>query len=145
MTPYYADEWLTILAGDCRTVMAAMEPESVQCVVTSPPYFGLRDYGIEPSVWGGDAHEHEWTVEAVTPQTGGTGEASAMQVTNRGTQGGVQTAISRGFCPCGAWLGVLGLEPTVDCGRPLVKLRSDLTPKQLAYVTARLKEAGLIK
>ena len=52
MTPYYSDAWLTILAGDCRTVMAEMEPESVQCVVTSPPYFGLRDYGIAPSVWG---------------------------------------------------------------------------------------------
>src|ERR1035437_4870302 len=60
MTPYYSDPWLTVLEGDCRTVMAGMEPESVQCVVTSPPYFGLRDYGIAPSVWGGEAHEHEW-------------------------------------------------------------------------------------
>ena len=38
MTPYYADPWLTILLGDCREVMAGMEPESVHCVVTSPPY-----------------------------------------------------------------------------------------------------------
>jgi len=34
-----------IIEGDCRAVMAGMEPESVQCVVTSPPYWGLRDYG----------------------------------------------------------------------------------------------------
>ena len=46
MTPYYADDWLTVYLGDCREVMAAMEPESVHCVVTSPPYWGLRDYGI---------------------------------------------------------------------------------------------------
>jgi DNA modification methylase len=45
VTPYYSDAWLTVYQGDCRAVMAAMEPESVHCVVTSPPYWGLRDYG----------------------------------------------------------------------------------------------------
>jgi hypothetical protein len=45
MTPYYADDWLTVMLGDCRQVMAQMEPESVHTVVTSPPYWGLRDYG----------------------------------------------------------------------------------------------------
>jgi DNA modification methylase len=36
-----------ILEGDCRAVLATLEPESVQCVVTSPPYWGLRDYSVE--------------------------------------------------------------------------------------------------
>lgn len=36
---------VSILIGDCRDRMRAMEPGSVQCCVTSPPYFGLRDYG----------------------------------------------------------------------------------------------------
>jgi len=47
MTPYYSDEWLTVFQGDCREVMASMEPASIHCVVTSPPYWGLRDYGTE--------------------------------------------------------------------------------------------------
>jgi DNA modification methylase len=34
-----------ILTGDCRDVLRTLPDESVQCVVTSPPYFGLRDYG----------------------------------------------------------------------------------------------------
>ena len=34
-----------ILAGDCREVLRGLPAESVQCCVTSPPYFGLRDYG----------------------------------------------------------------------------------------------------
>jgi DNA modification methylase len=46
MTPYHSDPWLTVYQGDCREVMASMEAESVHCVVTSPPYWGLRDYGI---------------------------------------------------------------------------------------------------
>jgi DNA modification methylase len=45
MTPYHSDPWLTVYQGDCREVLASMEPESVHCVVTSPPYWGLRDYG----------------------------------------------------------------------------------------------------
>jgi DNA modification methylase len=45
MTPYYADDWLSVYQGDCRAVMAELPAESVHCVVTSPPYWGLRDYG----------------------------------------------------------------------------------------------------
>jgi DNA modification methylase len=51
VTPYYSDDWLTVFHGDARAVMAEMEPESVNCVVTSPPYWGLRDYG-EPGQLG---------------------------------------------------------------------------------------------
>jgi DNA modification methylase len=36
-----------ILGGDCRDVLRGMADQSVHCVVTSPPYFGLRDYGVE--------------------------------------------------------------------------------------------------
>ena len=36
-----------ILTGDCRAVLAGMDAESVHCVVTSPPYWGLRDYGVD--------------------------------------------------------------------------------------------------
>lgn len=32
--------------GDCRAVMAGMDAASVDAVVTSPPYWGLRDYGV---------------------------------------------------------------------------------------------------
>lgn len=33
-----------VLQGDCRQMLATLEPESVQCVVSSPPYFSLRSY-----------------------------------------------------------------------------------------------------
>lgn len=36
---------LDIQHGDCRELMAAMPAGSVRCCVTSPPYWGLRDYG----------------------------------------------------------------------------------------------------
>lgn len=34
------------MQGDCRQVLAALPERSVHCVVTSPPYWGLRDYGV---------------------------------------------------------------------------------------------------
>ena len=37
----------TILAGDCIESMKTLPPSSVNCCITSPPYFGLRDYGHE--------------------------------------------------------------------------------------------------
>jgi len=43
-----------ILRGDCREVLEALPAASIHCVVTSPPYWGLRDYGVPPSIWDGD-------------------------------------------------------------------------------------------
>jgi site-specific DNA-methyltransferase (cytosine-N4-specific) len=38
---------VTFYAGDVRAVAwDALPTGSVQCVVTSPPYFGLRDYNV---------------------------------------------------------------------------------------------------
>lgn len=39
-----------LLLGDCRDVLKTLADRSVQCVVTSPPYFGLRDYGVEGQI-----------------------------------------------------------------------------------------------
>lgn len=36
-----------ILHGDCIEVMKTLPADSVDCAVTSPPYWGLRDYGVE--------------------------------------------------------------------------------------------------
>ena len=33
-----------LLIGDCRSVLKTLPAQSVHCVVTSPPYFGLRSY-----------------------------------------------------------------------------------------------------
>lgn len=41
---------LTILLGDCRETLKTLPGESVNCCVTSPPYFGLRDYGTEDQI-----------------------------------------------------------------------------------------------
>lgn len=39
-----------ILVGDCLDLMRQLPDQSVQCCVTSPPYFGLRDYGVDGQI-----------------------------------------------------------------------------------------------
>src|SRR5215470_1571320 len=89
--PAYKDSGVTAYLGDAREVLAALPAASVDCCVTSPPYWGLRDYDLEPQLWGGDADcRHFW---------------------DRATGGG---AGGRLCSACGAWLGHLGLEPSIE-------------------------------
>jgi DNA modification methylase len=68
--------------GDCRTILAEMPENSFQTVVTSPPYWRLKDYGTDPIIWetGQECATHNFDSET-------------------------------GLCACGAWRGSLGLEP----------------------------------
>lgn len=39
-----------VLIGDCIQSMKSLPDQSVNCCVTSPPYFGLRDYGMDGQI-----------------------------------------------------------------------------------------------
>jgi len=39
-----------IYTGDCLSILPTLGADSVQCCVTSPPYFGLRDYGVDGQI-----------------------------------------------------------------------------------------------
>jgi DNA modification methylase len=41
---YYQSENASLLCGDCLAMLKCLPEKSVQCCVTSPPYFGLRSY-----------------------------------------------------------------------------------------------------
>lgn len=108
-----------IIVGNSLEKLRAMPDKSVHMVVTSPPYWGLRDYGIEPTVWGGDFKcEHVFSEEKSTREIRkGIGlEALSQQYRGGGKKAGAvpEVKIDRGDCKCGAWRGVLGLEPSPD-------------------------------
>ena len=48
-----------VLTGDARQRLAELPQDSVDCVITSPPYFGLRDYGVDGQI-GAEGHIDEW-------------------------------------------------------------------------------------
>lgn len=54
----------TILRGDCRAILPTLADASVQCCVTSPPYYGLRDYGVDGQI-GLEPTPDEYVAEMV--------------------------------------------------------------------------------
>ena len=53
-----SDPDFTLYVGDVRTVLAQIPDESVECCVTSPPYWGLRDYGTGSWEGGDEGCDH---------------------------------------------------------------------------------------
>lgn len=51
ITPYFQDDSVTLHHGDALTVARELPDGAANCIVTSPPYFGLRDYGVPPRYW----------------------------------------------------------------------------------------------
>lgn len=87
MRPFFSTDLGSLYHGHCLDVLKRLPDESVHCCVTSPPYWGLRDYGTDPQIWDAEKWcEHSWA----------TNQSHESQ-----------------FCQkCGAWKGSLGLEPT---------------------------------
>ena len=109
------------LVGHVIDVLKTMEPESVHCCVTSPPYWGLRRYsGNQDVVWGGDPKcEHEWGDVLKGPVTAQYDDDGRKKIDSTGTKGVAKRKWTRPrhgcFCQCcDAWLGSLGLEPAPE-------------------------------
>jgi DNA modification methylase len=104
---------IDIRIGDCRDVLRQMPADSVHCCVTSPPYFGLRDYGT--AQWdGGDAEcDHKQTVArhdgGRVNVDGFNGSASASS-----DKGAMNYRDTCGKCGARRIDRQIGLEPTPD-------------------------------
>ncbi len=118
MTPYYDADGVQIFHGDALATLEGLDSDSIDCCVTSPPYWGLRDYGIEPTVWGGSPRcEHEWGAEERGKRADMKPAEESNSVSRVGTdeRQGVGPPSGGRYCRrCSAWLGCLGLEPTPE-------------------------------
>jgi DNA modification methylase len=105
-----------ITVGNALNELRKLPSEIVHCCVTSPPYYGLRSYGTEPQVWGGDPNcSHEWTEQIIPPKHSDDGIAKTTLYGGTATQQNSQrTPTMMAECHCGAWRGDLGLEPTPE-------------------------------
>ena len=104
----------SIRQGNALERLREMPDESVHCVVTSPPYYGLRDYGLSGQVWGGEPYcEREWSQERYQRRANDS-KPGEKQSPNNGSVSR-EEPIDHSFCTrCGAWFGTLGLEPTLE-------------------------------
>ncbi|TET41486.1 MAG: hypothetical protein E3J60_04460 [Dehalococcoidia bacterium] len=105
---------LDIIYNKSSQRITELPDESIDMCLTSPPYYGLRDYGEDvKEIWGGDKDcKHEFE-NYVRPAGGGHPNPDKAQVGT--TKKDVQRIYGAraAFCQkCGAWYGQLGLEPT---------------------------------
>lgn len=98
-----------IYTGHALEVLRTFPDSVFHACITSPPYYGLRNYKLEPLIWGGNpACQHRFDNE-VLPRFHNTGGMTEKQATNIGSFFG---HLGSSFCcECGAWRGQLGLEP----------------------------------
>ena len=54
----------TIYHGDCLDILKSTPEQSINCCVTSPPYFGLRDYGVDGQI-GLESTQEEFVARMV--------------------------------------------------------------------------------
>ena len=102
-----------IICDNTLDALRELPKESIDMVMTSPPYWGLRDYGKDTgTIWSGEKDcEHKW-IDTYVRNTDKT--AGEKQKTNKGNIGR-DNPINNAFCSkCGAWHGQLGLEPTPE-------------------------------
>ncbi len=100
-----------IICGDAMEGLKEMPEKSIQCCVTSPPYWGLRDYGTEPSIWGGNPEcNHDFQNGIVVLGNNRNFIDREGRKSNNPAIGGKQGSCSK----CNAWLGNLGQEPTPE-------------------------------
>ena len=98
-----------LLQGDCTKVLATLPAASIQCCVTSPPYWGLRDYGTAKWEDGDPKCEHKRDHFGSNP--------SEKQLSNSGSAEGHARLVYSTVCgKCGAKRvdSQLGLEETPE-------------------------------
>ncbi|MEM5831179.1 MAG: hypothetical protein QXO40_03175, partial [Candidatus Aenigmatarchaeota archaeon] len=63
-----------IICGDALTELKKIPDESIDCIITSPPYYAKRDYGEDTkTIWGGDPNcQHEWEINILRGRAGST-------------------------------------------------------------------------
>lgn len=104
--PYYQDEQVTVLAGDCLEVMADMPAGSVHAIVTDPPY-GLEFMGKgwdapwEERDVNADAGFHGGGVSATRNAPSFTGSTNPKCLTCKGTRRGRRDGTAKvAVCLC---------------------------------------------
>jgi len=116
--PFYQEPRAVIYEGHALDVLSALATGSVDCVMTSPPYWGLRTYKTEPQIWGDNHCEHDFIGDGSNTRIH-KGWSTGTRTVSAGSPSANYDHFGKAeqgqFClKCNAWRGELGLEPTIE-------------------------------
>lgn len=104
----------TIIQGNVLDRLKHIPSESINMVITSPPYWGLRNYNTDPQIWDGCNNcEHDWNPLIKKGITSGT-KSEKVNIKGQENFQIVQDSLQQFCSKCGAWKGELGAEPTFE-------------------------------
>ncbi|MFC6743515.1 DNA-methyltransferase [Methylobacterium tardum] len=102
-----------ILLGDCRATLRSLPDNSVHCVVTSPPYFGLRDYGTATWDGGDPLCDHRGDAQQSHSSTlAGNGHGTGKPLSSHLQSMARPFRMTCGKCGANRVDNQIGLEPT---------------------------------
>lgn len=105
-----------IINNNSLDALKELPDESVDCIITSPPYYGLRSYKGNGTIWGGNPDcQHEWVSYKDYKDNLRFRDPNGISSVGNNKNKDIfsKSDITNSFCAkCGAWKGQLGLEPT---------------------------------
>lgn len=111
LKPYFQTPQLTLYNNDCLTGLKALPDDSIDCCISSPPYYGLRDYGT--ATWHGGDPDCDHVANPKATKTFGNPEFNDRRPSREATK---TPGYYADICPkCGAEKVdyQVGIEPTV--------------------------------
>ena len=131
LEPYWQLNGSKLYQGHILDVLPVLQAQSVHCIATSPPYWGLRDYGLPSIEWSAvryapmaglpeieipgcvEGCDHVWVTE--TRKRGNGGEREYGSYDGAVGRGPAVKLPASQYCQCCCgWRGSYGLEPTVE-------------------------------
>ena len=114
MKPVFDNGVSKLFHTDARSL--PLKDKSVHCIITSPPYYGMRAYDVEPALWNITTLlcEHEWEDHERKHPMSRSSYGSSYQPQARGGNT-MEEPIRESICvKCSAWWGRLGEEETSE-------------------------------
>lgn len=113
LTPIFQTPLIDLYNGDCLAILKQLPDESVDCCITSPPYYLLRDYNT--ATWQGGDPDCDHVINPGATKTFGNPEFNENRPSREATK--TPGYYAKDTCPhCGAKRVdyQVGLEPTVS-------------------------------
>jgi len=123
-----------IICGNALTVLKKLPDNSIDCIITFPPYYGMRVYEGAEAIWNGDPEcKHKWVdwPAGLLHENRNFLRGSQEEVAGKRAVTwirGFNSVIAKRCAKCNAWFGQLGLE-----------LRLEMYIDYLLQITAELK------
>ena len=107
---------ISLMNGNVLDMLKNIPNESIDCIVSSCPYYGLRSYKGADAIWGGNPEcEHEWVNQEIHKDNlrfrDPNHKASVGNHKNQEIYSSSNVKTNSCY-KCGAWKGQLGLDPT---------------------------------